>query len=71
MYQGTKFKRYKREYSDYKLRSLTSIPGPSTLFDSSQVTTDTCLYPPRDILYICNLVNFQIIFTIRKKKESY
>lgn len=69
MYYGTKFKRYQRVYSDYKLTSLTSIPGPSTLFDSQQVTTDTCMYPPRDILYICNLVIFQVFSTIRKKKE--
>lgn len=61
MYYSIKFKRYKRVYSDYKRPSLTSVPGPSTLFDS-----DTS----RDILYVCNLVNFQIIFTIRKKKES-
>lgn len=65
MYRGTKSKRYKRMYSDHKFHNLPSVPGPSTLFDS-----ETCMYPSRDILYICDLVDFQNIFTIRNKKES-
>lgn len=59
MYYNIKLKMYKRVYSDCKRPSLTSIPGPTALFDS--VTS-------RDILYICLFSQFSDYFHCKKEK---